>query len=258
MNAYVLSHDLEGERQRLALMSELLDPTERRNIQQLGLRPGWRCLEVGSGNGSIAQWLASQVGASGHVVASDLDTSFIAELTAPNLEVRQLDIVRGTVEQNHYDLVVTRAVLHHLVNPKLVLERMLGALKPGGTLLVTEPDMLPATVAEPGVIRKFWHGWFRWAASAGIDYFIGSKIPAILDELGLEQISATGETALFNGGSAWATYLVETIRELRPKLAELGHVSDEIMNELEPHFQDSHYWTSAINFVATSARKPAR
>ena len=258
MNAYVLSHDLEGERQRLRLMSELLDPTERRNLQQLGLQPGWRCLEVGSGNGSIAQWLASQVGADGHVVASDIETSYIKQLAQPNLEVRQFDILLEPVEQDHYDLVVTRAVLHHLIDPKIALEKMLGALKPGGVLLVTEPDMEPATGAEPGVIRKFWHGWFRWAAAAGIDYFVGSKIAPMLDDLGMEQISAVGETALFNGGSPWAIYCVETIRELRPKLAELGHISDEILNEFEVYFRNPHYWTSAINFVATSARKPLK
>ena len=256
MNAYALSHDLQGERQRLTLRSDLLDPTERRTIRQLGLAPGWRCLEVGCGNGSIARWLAIQVGHRGHVVASDLDTSYIADLKAPNLEVRQLDILRGPVEQSTYDLVVARALLHHLVNPKLAMEWMMSALKPGGVLLITEPDMLPATVAEPGVIRKFWHGWFRWAASAGIDYFIGSKIAPMLDELGAEQIYGVGETALFNGGSPWAIYCVQTVRELRPRLAECGHVSDEIFEEFEAHFQDPNYWTSAINFVATSARKP--
>lgn len=256
MNAYVLSHSLDGERQRLALMSELLDPTERRNIQQLGLQPGWRCLEVGSGNGSIAQWLAGQVGASGHVVASDLEISYLAQLAQPNLEVRQLDILRDPVEQGHYDLVVTRAVLHHLADPKLALERMIGALKPGGALLVTEPNMQPATVAEPGLIRKFWHGWFRWAASVGIDYLVGNKIAPLLDEHGLEHISATGEIVQFNGSSQWATYFVQTIRELRPKLAEVGHVTEEQIADFEVHFEDPHYWTSAISFVATSARKP--
>ena len=256
MNAYALSHDLQGERQRLALMSELLDPTERRNIRQLGLAPGWRCLEVGCGNGSIARWLAIQVGHGGHVVASDLDTTYIAELKAPNLEVRQLDILRGPVEQGEYDLVVARALLHHLVNPRLALEWMMSALKPGGLLLITEPDMLPATVTEPGVVRKFWHGWFRWAAAAGIDYFIGSKIAPMLDELGAEQISAAGETALFNGGSPWATYWVDTVRELRPKLIEHGRVADEILTDFQVHFKDPHYWTSVITFVATSARKP--
>lgn len=257
MNAYVLSHNLDGERQRLRLMSELLDPAERQHLRQLGVVPGWQCLEVGCGNGSISQWLAEQVAPTGHVVASDLDISCVAQLTAPCLEVRQLDILQGAVEQAHYDLVVTRALLHHLPDPRLALEKMVGALKPGGVLLVTEPDMLPATVAEPESVRKFWQAWFRWAEASGIDYFVGSKVPRLFDGLGLENIAAEGHTAFANGGSPWARYWVQTIRELHPRLAEAGHVTDQSFAEFAAQLEDSHYWTSAITFVATSGRKPA-
>jgi ubiquinone/menaquinone biosynthesis C-methylase UbiE len=256
MNAYVLSHDLDGERQRLALMSELLDPAERRHMQELGLKPRWRCLEIGSGNGSIAQWLASQVGPDGHVVASDLDTSYISSVAAPNLEVRQLDILQSPLEAAHYDFVVTRAVLHHIPQWREALRRMIAALKPGGLLLVTEPDILPVLVAEPQAVREFWQGWIRWAEASGVDYFIGSKIAPALDQFGLHQITAMGETAQFNGGSPWAVYCLQTFRELRPKLAQLGQISEANFQEMEDHFQDPHYWTSAINFVAVSGRKP--
>jgi ubiquinone/menaquinone biosynthesis C-methylase UbiE len=51
---YVLDHHHKGERERLALMSELLDPMHRRHIEGLGVGPGARTLEVGCGNGSIA------------------------------------------------------------------------------------------------------------------------------------------------------------------------------------------------------------
>lgn len=257
MNAYVLAHNLDGEQQRLALMSELLDPTERAHIQRLGLESGWRCLEVGCGNGSIAQWLASQVGPTGCVVASDLETSYIAGLQAPCLEVRQLDIMQGPVEQAYYDLVVARALLHHLASPEQALRQMIGALKPGGVLLVTEPDMFVATAAEPEPIRKFWEGWFRWAAASGIDYFVGRTVAPLLDSFGLQDIAAEGRTVQFNGGSQWAVYLMETIRELRPKLAESGHITDELFAEFFKQLQDPHYWTSAINFIACSGRKPA-
>jgi tRNA A58 N-methylase Trm61 len=89
MSQYILPHDLTGEKQRLRLMSELLDPLDRSCIERLGLQAGWRCLEVGCGNGSISEWLASRVGPSGHVVASDIDLRYIAGLAATNLEVRK-------------------------------------------------------------------------------------------------------------------------------------------------------------------------
>ena len=53
-------------------MSALLDPMHRSCIEKLGLKPGWRCLEVGCGNGSISQWLAGVVGPDGLAVASDI------------------------------------------------------------------------------------------------------------------------------------------------------------------------------------------
>ena len=256
MSRYVLPHQLRGEQQRLALMSELLDPFERVHTQQLGLRDGWRCLEVGCGNGSISRWLAQQVGPNGHAVASDIDISYLDGVQAPNLEVRRLDILNDDVEQGAYDLVLARALLHHIASPQRALQRMIAALKPGGTLLSVEPDMLPATVAEPETVNSFWKGWLRWASSAGIDYFIGRKIPAWLDMLGLDDVAAEGHNIIFNGGSPWATYWIETLQELRPKLLESGLITEEELAELNALYQAPNYWTSVITFVATSGRKP--
>ena len=103
MGEYTLSHELVGERQRLALMSSLLDPLEQARFASLGVRPGWRCLELGCGNGSIAQALAVAVAPTGHVVASDIDLAYIAELRMPCLEVRRIDILQDVVEEGCYD-----------------------------------------------------------------------------------------------------------------------------------------------------------
>jgi SAM-dependent methyltransferase len=105
MSKYVLGHHLKGEGKRLALMSELLDPMHRRNIEALGIiKPGAWTLEVGCGNGSISAWLAEQVSPGGKAVAVDLDLSLI-EVRAPNLELRKEDIVTGPVERGCFDLV---------------------------------------------------------------------------------------------------------------------------------------------------------
>ena len=56
----------EAEDERLALLERIFDPLsrQRRSLVQ----PGWRCLEVGAGRGSMAVWLAERVGDRGHVV----------------------------------------------------------------------------------------------------------------------------------------------------------------------------------------------
>jgi ubiquinone/menaquinone biosynthesis C-methylase UbiE len=82
MREYTLPHQLVGEQQRLALMSALLDPVELAHIARLGVCPGWRCLEVGCGNGSIALALAGRVAPTGHVVASDIDLTYIRHMQA--------------------------------------------------------------------------------------------------------------------------------------------------------------------------------
>jgi SAM-dependent methyltransferase len=250
MNKYVLPHGLSGEQQRLALMSTLLDPIHRNHLEKLGLQPGWHCLEIGSGNGSISQWLAGRVAPAGLAVATDLDLRFIGSLRAPNLEVRKLNILEDPLEENAFDLVTARAVLHHIHSPERAVERMVAALKPGGVLLSIEPDFLPATAAEPESVHAFWQGWLKWSASMGIDYFIGKKMPPMLDAQDLEAVGAEGHTAVFKGGSPWSTYFVQTVRELRDSLLQSGFVNASMIAAFEALYANPCYWTSVITFVA--------
>jgi SAM-dependent methyltransferase len=250
MSKYILPHELAGEEQRLALMSALLDPAECAQIVRLGIRPGWRCLELGCGNGSIARALAKLVAPTGSVVASDIDLRYVADLRVPCLEVRHIDILQDVMEESCYDLVVARALLHHLTPAGKALEQMVKALKPGGTLLSVEPDMLACTVTEPDSMRMFWQGWLKWSADAGIDYFVGRKIPAWLDSLGLKDIAGEGHTAQFNGGSDWATYWIETMRILAPSVLKSGYISQKMLEGFHARYQDPHYWTSVTTFTA--------
>src|SRR4029450_13139736 len=118
MPEYVLGHHLKGEGERLALMSELLDPIHRRYLQSLDVvKSGARTLEVGCGNGSISAWLARQVAPAGRAIAVDLDLSLV-DVHLPTLELRKEDITARPVDPCSFDLVTARAVLHHLPTPR--------------------------------------------------------------------------------------------------------------------------------------------
>jgi SAM-dependent methyltransferase len=163
MSKYVLGHYLKGEGTRLALMTELLDPMHRRYLDALEIvKPGARTLEVGCGNGSISAWLAKRVSPGGKAVGFDLDLSLV-EAQAPNLELRQGDIIAGPVEPGGFDLVTARAVLHHIADAEAGIKNLVASVRPGGALLLIEPDFLPVSAAEPSDVRAFWERWIAWS-----------------------------------------------------------------------------------------------
>jgi SAM-dependent methyltransferase len=252
MSEYVLDHHQEGERERLALMSRLLDPMHRGHIERLGVGPGARTLEVGCGNGSVSAWLARRVAPGGRAVAVDLDLS-LADADVPGLEFRQGDIVAGPVQPLDFDLVTARAVLHHVSDAEAAVVNLVASARPGGAVLLIEPDFLPVSVAEPEV-RAFWDGWLAWSRGQGIDYFIGRRLPAMLSGLGLEEVGATAETAHYNGGSAWAVYWRQTVAELRPRLVASGKLDDRLIDTFLARCADPAWWTQTIAFTAAAGR----
>lgn len=256
MPEYVLDHHQEGERQRLALMSRLLDPMHRRHIEQLGIGPGARTLEAGCGNGSMSAWLARRIAPSGRAVAVDLDLS-LASADAPGLEFREADILAGPVAPGGFDLVTARAVLHHVAGAGAAAVNLLASVRPGGAILLIEPDFLPVSAAEPPAIRAFWQGWLAWSREQGIDYFIGRRLPAMLSRLGVRDIGATAETALYNGGSLWARYWRQTVIELRARLVASGKLDDRSIDMFLAQCADPSWWTQTIAFTAVHGRAPA-
>src|SRR4030095_7177765 len=140
-------------------------------------------------------------------VAVDLDLSLV-EVRAPNLELRQADIVAGPVERGAFDLVTARAVLHHVVNIDAAIKNLVASARPGGALLLIEPDFFPVGVAEPPEVRAFWNGWLAWSRERGIDYYIGRSLAPRLAASGLTEGSGTAETAVYHGGSPWGAALV--------------------------------------------------
>ncbi len=129
MIEYVWQHGLEGEAERLRLMSEILDPSGRDHLSRLPIGENWSCIEIGAGNGSLSQWLATRLGPDGRAIATDIAPNLMAGIAKDNLEVRRLDVVKDGLDENAYDLVMIRALLHHLPERMDVIATMVRALR---------------------------------------------------------------------------------------------------------------------------------
>lgn len=254
VTSYALPHDLEGEPGRLALMSSMLDPQLFFRLERAKVGDGWRCLEVGAGNGSVSRWLASRVGPSGSVVVSDLDADLIERIDAPNVEVRALDVTTDDLGFG-YDLVIARALLHHLPGRTAVLGRLAAAVRPGGLLVLEEPDFHPVLDGDSPALRTFWEGWLAWAASRDIDYFVGRRIAPELVRLGFTDVSAVGETMLFAGGSLVARYWEATLRELEEPLLSSGLITRTVWDDGMALLRNPELWTWQNSYVTTIGRR---
>ena len=88
---YLLSNVAAQAEDRFAALSALFDHTTFRHLDAVGIAPGWRCWEVGAGGLSVPGWMAGRVGSQGRVVATDIDTSWLAGDT-PGIEVYVHDV----------------------------------------------------------------------------------------------------------------------------------------------------------------------
>ena len=78
----------------------------------------------------------------------------------------------------------------------------------------------------------------------------------MLARLGLGEVRATAETALYNGGSAWAEYWRQTVTELRPRLVASGQLDDRSIDTFLARCAEPAWWTQTIAFTAVGGALP--
>jgi SAM-dependent methyltransferase len=255
MTEYVWQHGLTGEPERLRLMSQILDPACRDHLARLPLASDWRCVEIGAGNGSLSEWLATRLGDGGRMVATDISPELLQELSRANLEVRALDIVKDGLEPEAFDLVVTRALLHHLPERMDVMATMVRALRPGGWIFIMEPDFYPTLIVEPEGQASFWRDFLAWSAKKQIDYFVGRTVAPRLQELGIETIASEGHAIQYRGGSVYARWWQLGISEVAERLLDDGATTKGRLDQFFALNDDPNYWTQTIAFTAVSGCK---
>jgi SAM-dependent methyltransferase len=253
--AYLFDNAWVEARRRLALLEESLDPATFRRLETIGVGTGWRCLDVGSGGGSVARWLARRVGDAGSVLATDIDTRFLVALDEPNLEVRQHDITADPMPDGGYDLVHTRLVLMHLPARAAVLSRLAAALKPGGWLLVEEHDVFPIASLAAGAYARVWGAFMRIAQAAGAAADWGRDLPTLLSREGLVNVAAEADGPLFPGGAPYARFWSLTWEQVRPRIESAGATSDDI-DQACKLLGDASQWFAGPAMVAAWGQRP--
>lgn len=104
------------------------------------IRPGWRCLDVGCGDGGTSGvWLRAH---GCDYVGVDISENAVRDARARGLNVRTIpEATSLPFDNSSFDAVVCIEVLEHLFEPHVAAVEILRVLKPGGRLLATVPNV---------------------------------------------------------------------------------------------------------------------
>ena len=233
VNGYLLDNGHREAGERFASLAELFDPWTFRHLDQLGLGEGWRCWEVGAGGVSVPQGLAERVGASGRVLATDIDVSWMEPAAGGVVEVRRHDVTRDAPPSETFDLVHARLVLVHLENRAAALQVMIDALRPGGWLVLEDADPGLQPLACPDergpaeqLANRLRTRIRTLMVERGADLAYGRTLPRLLRESGLREVSAEGYFPV--ASRTCSTLEASTVRHVRDQLlaAELATPED--------------------------------
>lgn len=169
-------------------------------LARLGLREGWRCVDVGAGGGDVTVALAEIVGRDGRVYAVDSDPRSrddTARAAAAHAQVIALTQAgEDLLLPEPVDLAFCRFLLMHVLDPVAVLRRMGESVRPGGWVVAQEPitsagriDGLPLSMPDAR------------------DPDVGARLPALVRQAGLEIVDAWGEAPAGAGPGPVHDYL---------------------------------------------------
>jgi SAM-dependent methyltransferase len=252
-SAYILGTE---ERRRLELLEQCLDPFTTRSLDAIGVEPGWRCLEVGAGAGSVAGMLCERVGPAGRVAAVDLNTRFLEELRHENLDVHQQDVVADGLPGDAYDLVHARMLLMHLPTREKVLEVLAAALRPGGWLLIEDMDRFPLPELTDGLYRQMWDAAIKGFDMANVATTLGRSLPELFDRAGLEAVEPVCQVPVFRGGTVFAEMLLESLAQLRPLILASG-MTEADLDATARSMADPTQWFNCFAIYSVRGRAPA-
>jgi SAM-dependent methyltransferase len=248
-----------AESERLALLERARDPGTTRRLDALGVAPGWRCLEMGAGRGSITRWLAERVGEGGSVVAADIDPRFLVDMPS-NVEVRQLDIRSAELESDSFDLVQCRAFLMHMPDADDTVARLARALRPGGLLLAEEGDYGLYYLGghpEADALNEGSRQLFELMARAGVfDTAFGRSLPARLVDGGLTLLGAEVATPVSRPGDPSFAFARASALDGAPRLAAAGVIDEEGLARMRAFFEAPGTIITGPTLVSAWAQKP--
>jgi SAM-dependent methyltransferase len=161
-------------------------------LDQLGIAPGWRAIDLGCGPQGVLDLLAERVGADGLVVGLEQHAptveqarAWVTERGLANVAVVPGDARATGLPRASFDLAHARLLLVNVPQPEGIVAEMAALVRPGGVAL-QEADLVTLVCDPPlAAWERLARVYAAYAREGGIDLQVGRRLPALLRAAGL-------------------------------------------------------------------------
>lgn len=219
----------ETNLRRQELLAEYLNPLTLRTLEDISLPKGATILDVGCGLGETSLLLATRFPGT-TITGIDQNEALIEAATStkawknPALHFITGDALRLPFDDDHFDFVFTRYLLHHLPDPPAALAELKRVCRPGGLAFALEPDAnflasYPESWAYPR-LRDMVNALFA-------DALLGRKLISCFKTAKFAGIRYRAEAALADHDSSLKQFYTQTAIALKEAILKKGLMTDK-------------------------------
>lgn len=263
ISKYILDY---GQVPRDVLLNKMLNEVTTQYIKASGIQRGMKVAEFGCGTGSMSCWLAEHVGRTGTVYAIDkgYEQLSISRNRASKCQIDNIEFIRSEITNQplniKVDLIYMRCFLHHLKNPKEVIDMAIDILPSGGILVCMEPILSSFwSFPENQKTQKALHLYMQLGQKQGFDFDIGKKLHHYLENTSkLENFQAYIHqgAGVTKDEKSWIEMITSECASsyLEEKFVSESEM-DNIISNISQYLEKSSTIATLPAFVCVTARK---
>jgi 2-polyprenyl-3-methyl-5-hydroxy-6-metoxy-1,4-benzoquinol methylase len=229
-DTYILGRSAD-ETERLIRQAERSRTTSRRFLEDAGVGPGMKVLDIGTGAGDVAMLASEMVGRAGQIIGMDMNSAILetARKRAEEAGFAHVTFVSGRVPDdlgsldNDFDAIVGRRVAMFFPDAAGTLRQLAAHLKHGGIMAFLEIDLtaIGQHTFPRSILGEQVSGWIVQASNgSSLDGNMGTNLYRTFLDAGMPAQESVGIVEV--GGPEAIEALLGLVRTLRDQMLRFG------------------------------------
>ncbi|NJN61052.1 MAG: methyltransferase domain-containing protein [Coleofasciculaceae cyanobacterium RL_1_1] len=234
---------------------------KQKTYDLIGAVPGVALLDIGCGTGDDAIALAQRVGATGYVVGLDRSEALIEEARRRITDDLAVIFAVGDSHNlpfsaNSFDGCRVDRVFMHLDDPQRALSEAIRVTRPGGRILVRDPDWetLVIDCRDRDLSRRILNAHFDGAIRHSA---IGRQLYRLFRQAGLDHVAVADTSTLVLTEFATADQLyglTDAAERAQAQWPELHDPIEAWLEELQQADRNGQFFSAVLGFTVVGCK----